>query len=91
MYRISVELLMDKSTAYQIGLHKMNLPEVCINAIKDEISRQNDICELISSINPYDEIRQLRTELIQLREEKLLEPRQQQKKKLLARITGGVR
>ena len=90
-HQINFELIVDDSTLHFVSLFKLNLPEITINAIKDEVKRQQELSELVSSSNPYDEIRELRTELIRLRQEKLTEPRQVQKKKLLARITGGER
>ena len=90
-HQISIDLIVNDTTLHYVSLFKLNLPEICINAITSEIRNQQEISELVSSNNPYDEIRELRSEVIRLRQEKLLEPREQQKKRLLVRITGGER
>jgi len=69
-YRLNLELLVDQKTLYFIKEYQLNVPQLCIEALVSEISRQNDIRQITQISTPNQENEELRQALRRMRIEK---------------------
>ena len=73
--RITVELLLDQRTLFLVKEFNINIPEVCIQAVIAELSRQQDVRQACQISSPTKENEELRQALRKMRieKEKLME------------------